>query len=293
MPAPLIVDTHVHLYRSAEEGERGKVGYEIWEYGRREGVTFSDLSGDVESCVRAMDAAGCSVAVVTNLLDVRRPDVPARDDLIAFNQWLCDVARSDRRFLPLLAVDPSIMSIEDHVAHLRNMVQHEGARGIKLHPPLQRLDFRDESLYPLFGACQDLRLYVVSHSGPSRDGSGLGTPESFRPILSRFPDLRIVLAHMGGQSWRELPVIARDFPQTYFDLCEIVQWLGAEKAPTPGELAELIRTVGVERVMMGSDFPWYDIDRTVELVVDLPVLSDGEKRAILGENAARFFDLPV
>ena len=293
MPAPLIVDTHVHLYRSAEEGERGKVGYEIWEYGQRDDVTFSELPGDIDGCLRAMEAAGCSVAVVTNLLDVPRPAVPARDDLVAFNQWLCDVARADSRFLPLLAVDPGIMSIEDHVAHLRNMAQHEGARGIKLHPPLQRLDFRDELLSPLFFACQELGLYVVSHSGPSRDGSGFGTPASFRPVLSRFPDLRIVLAHMGGQSWRELPAIARDFPRTHFDLCEIIQWLGAEMAPTRDEFVALIRTVGAERVMMGSDFPWYDIDRTVELVMELPVLSDGEKRAILGENAARFFDLQV
>jgi uncharacterized protein len=293
MAGPLIVDTHVHLYRSAEEGKRGKVGYEIWEYGQREGVTFSELSGDLESCRKAMDAAGCSAVVVTNLLDVPRAGIPARDDLIAFNQWLCDIARADRRVIPLLAIDPRIMSIEDHVAHLRNMALHEGARGIKLHPPLQRLDFHDELLRPLFAACQELGMYVVSHSGPSRDGSGLGTPESFRPILAEFPTLRIVLAHMGGQAWRELPAIARDYPSTYFDLCEIVQWLGAERAPSPEEFVSLIRSVGVDRVMMGSDFPWYDIDRTVELVVQLPGLTSAEQAAILGENAARYFELPV
>ncbi len=293
MAGPLIVDTHVHLYRSADEGEQGKVGYEIWEYGDRDGVTFSGRPGDLESCLVAMDEAGCNAVVVTNLLDVPRPGIPARDDLIAFNQWLCDIARADRRFIPLLAVDPSIMTIEDHVAHLRNMAEHEGARGIKLHPPLQRLDFRDERLRPLMETCQELGLYVVSHSGPSRDGSGLGTPESFRPILAQFPDLRIVLAHMGGQTWRELPAIARDYPSTYFDLCEIIQWLGAGRAPTREEFVALIRTVGIGRVMMGSDFPWYDIDRTVELVLELPGLTSAEQAAILGENAARYFDLAI
>ena len=51
---------------------------------------------------------------------------------------------------------------------------------------------------------------------------------------------------------------------------------------------ELIRAVGPGRVMMGSDFPWYDIGHTVTLVRELSGLSDTEKRGILGENALRF-----
>jgi hypothetical protein len=55
----------------------------------------------------------------------------------------------------------------------------------------------------------------------------------------------------------------------------------------------LIRDVGVERVMFGSDFPWYDPGEMVKAVRTLPGLSDGELAAILGENAARILRLPV
>ena len=104
--SPRIVDTHLHLYRTAAEGEQGKAGYEIWEYGEHDHVQFSRHSGNVASAIRAMDDAGASVAVVTNLLDVVRPGVPPADDLRAFNQWLCDLAATDRRFLPALLPNP-------------------------------------------------------------------------------------------------------------------------------------------------------------------------------------------
>lgn len=286
-----IVDCHVHLYRSAEEGERGKIGYEIWEYGPFEGVPFSSASGDVESALAAMAAAGVSWVVVANLHDVPRPGVPPAEDLRAFNHWLCDLAGADPRFVPLIAVDPNTMAVDETVRHLREMVVERGARGIKLHPPLQRIDFVDRRLWPLFEACVELDVVVLSHSGPSRDGSGIGEPDAFRPLLDAYPDLRIVLAHMGGAAWRQLPGIARDYPAVMFDCCEIVHWLGAPKAPSVEAFVELVRAVGPERVMMGSDFPWYDVEATVERIRALPGLTEAEQAAILGGNAVRFFRL--
>ena len=43
--------------------------------------------------------------------------------------------------------------------------------------------------------------------------------------------------------------------------------------------------------MMGSDFPWYDLDHTVERIMELPVLSNEEKEGILGANAVRILGL--
>ena len=39
--------------------------------------------------------------------------------------------------------------------------------------------------------------------------------------------------------------------------------------------------------MLGSDFPWYDLDYSVERIASLPLLSQEEKTAILGDNAVR------
>ncbi len=66
---------------------------------------------------------------------------------------------------------------------------------------------------------------------------------------------------------------------------------GSEQLRVPlGEEVRLIRTLGVERVLFGSDFPWYDPERDIAFLSELP-LSEGERCAILGENAARLFGL--
>jgi len=287
-----IVDVHLHLYRSAAEGEEGKHGYEIWEYGARPTpVAFSDASGDVDSALAAIRAAGAYRAVVVNLLDVPRQGVPLADDLKDFNRWLCDVAADHNEFVPFMAVDPSILGVSATVDHLGDLAENHGARGIKLHPVLQRLDLGDPALAPLFEACRRLDLTVLTHSGPSRSGRHYAEPDAIRSLLSSQPDLRVVVAHMGGAAWRQLPGLARDFPAAYFDLCEIIEWLGAANAPSPGAFVDLIREVGVERVLLGSDFPWYDIDHSARLVMELPGLSTAEKEAIMGVNAVRFLGL--
>ena len=45
MADPVRVDVHMHLYPSTESGDWWKAGYEIWEYGEKDGVRFSRSSG--------------------------------------------------------------------------------------------------------------------------------------------------------------------------------------------------------------------------------------------------------
>jgi len=55
----------------------------------------------------------------------------------------------------------------------------------------------------------------------------------------------------------------------------------------------MILDIGAERVMLGTDFPWYDLDRTADQVLDLPLLAEEQKAGILGANAARLLRIPT
>lgn len=285
-----IVDTHVHLYRTAQEGERAKSDYEIWEYGEGGTPQFADWSGDPDDAVRAMEVADVTYVVVTNMLDATGSYEDPGAELVAYNEWLCDLAERDPRFVACLGVDPGCLSVADLVSHLRAMAPRNPA-GIKLHPPVHRIDLSDEGFWPVLETCQELGLRVVSHSGPNPDGKQYGEPNAFRPILDAFPRLRLVLAHLGGAAWQQIPKLADDYPHLVFDCCEIIEWLGATRAPSHQQFVDLIRHVGTDRVMMGSDFPWYDMDHTVQLVRGLPGLTEEERAAVLGGNALRFFGL--
>ncbi len=45
MADPIKVDSHVHLYPTAEDGLAEKESYQIWEYGERADMCFSDVAG--------------------------------------------------------------------------------------------------------------------------------------------------------------------------------------------------------------------------------------------------------
>ena len=295
------IDAHLHLYQTKAMGLRDKQTYEIWEYGPKDDVAFARFAGDVDDAEAAMDEAGYEHAVIANLfaldlLDekVRSADRPTQAELLrAFNRWACEVAASRGRFSVFASVDPTILGGQPGAAHLRELVERHGARGVKIHPVLQRFMPDDPRMDPIYAACVDLGVPVLSHSGSARGGAQYAEPKAFANVVRAFPDLTLVLAHMGGGWWRQTAAIADAFPQVAFDLCEIIAWTGAPNAPTSTELAQLILDVGPQRVMLGTDFPWYDLAETANRVMDLPLLSREQKTAILGANAARILRLPV
>lgn len=316
MSGPLLVDVHMHLYETKQEGEWWKGGYEIFEYGEDPDRTFGPYSGDVEDAVAALGEAGFAHGIAVNLFaqDLFREEALSRlpadidaqeraeavgrieagmaERLRSFNHWLLDSVAFLPQITAYVAVDPWTLTPDENVAHLREMAER-GARGIKLHPVVQKFEPGDPRMHPIYEACREMGLTVLSHTGSAKGGEKFAEPEAFVEVLRAFPELSVVLAHLGGGNWRQTVALADAFPQIAFDLCEIIEWTGKEKAPTRDDLAQMIARVGPERVLFGTDFPWYELGRGVDLVMDLPVLSTGQKEAILGENAARILGLPV
>lgn len=315
MADPIKVDSHVHLYRSLEEGILEKDGYQVWEYGTRENTHESNAKGTVTEILKAMEHAEVAKAIVVNLFIVREreqkriskllPGLSAAErnkavrearrevleDFCDFNRWACETAREHSQLVPFIGIDLHAFSGERAAAHVRDMVENHAAKGVKLHGAAQGYNMSDERLWPMYAACQELSVPIIAHSGPDRGGEGFAEPQAFGRMLRAFPTLTVVLAHMGGATWEQASEIAHTYPNAFFDCCEIIEWTGGSKAPTEQELTRLIKDVGPERVMMGSDFPWYDLDHTVGRVMELPLLSVEEKEGILGANAVRILAL--
>ena len=315
MAEPIKIDSHVHLYRSVEEGLAEKNGYEVWEYGRKDNVPVGIYAGTLEDILEAMQTSGMAKAVVVNLFlaEERRnaktaelpdglsatqrrkrlEDIDAAivEDLFAFNRWICDVAASHAEIVPFVGADVTALPLEACAVHVRDMVENHRAHGVKLHGAAGGFDMADDRLWPMYRTCEELDVPIIGHSGPDRGGVGLAEPRAFGRMLKDFPHLRVVLAHMGGATWDQAAEIAETYPNAFFDCCEIIEWTGGSNAPTEVELARLIKDIGPHRVMMGSDFPWYDLDHTVERVMELPLLSTEEKEGILGANAVEILKL--
>ena len=311
MPGPLIIDCHMHVYETRERAEYGKANYEIWEYGAKQGVHSSQFAGDVEDALDALGAAGASKAVIVNLFGVERAiqraslELPAEltpqersrqieaieasmgDQLRPSNEWTCDLAKRYSQFVPFIAADPWALPVDEMCEHIADQARNHGARGIKLHGIVQRFYMNDRRMWPIYRTCVEEGLSVIAHSGPAKGSEQFAEPEAFADVLDAFPDLVMVLAHLGGGAWSQTKELAQAYPQASFDCSEIMAWTGGSTSPSDLELAQIIKEIGPERVMMGSDFPWYDVSYSADWVMSLPMLSREEKEGILGANAQR------
>ncbi|WP_127360655.1 amidohydrolase family protein [Actinacidiphila soli] len=306
-----LVDVHVHLYPNVDAGRQAKDSYVIWEYGDDPGVEFAAAAGDLADLAATYGQAGFDRAVVVHLFDTalartvamarpapgrRSPEEPAditeavAAAMRASNRWAAETARNNPLVEVLVSLDPTVLTRREIVDHLTELAD-AGVRGVKLHPVAQGLLPNDPRLHAIYDICSDAALVVLSHSGPGHRGDASARPSEFGPVLGRWPNLRLILAHLGGASWRETAELADTYPQVAFDLSEIIEWTGAPNAPSTTELAELVRHIGADRVMLGSDFPWYDPVRTADRVDGLPGLGAGERAAILGGTAVRLLDL--
>jgi aminocarboxymuconate-semialdehyde decarboxylase len=117
----------------------------------------------------------------------------------------------------------------------------------------------------------------------------------FDGTLDRFPGLKICAAHAGGylpsyigrsdygcvrfpESCRASKKKASEYVrQLYFDSMVF----------TAEGLRHLVAECGASQIMIGTDYPFPWSTTTVDHVLNTPELSDADKRAILGENAAR------
>lgn len=121
----------------------------------------------------------------------------------------------------------------------------------------------------------------------------------FDGTLDRFPGLKICAAHGGGY----LPSYAARsdygcvrFPQTCNSLkkhpTEYLRQLYYDSMVfTPEGLRHLVAEVGAGQIMIGTDYPFPWSTTTVDHVLRTPGLTDAQKRAILGETAARLLKI--
>jgi hypothetical protein len=300
------IDTHLHAYADAAQGAYDLSAYPIVEYGELAGVRFAGVAGTVDDALAALDAGGFDYAALLGSYELPAlphppegarhwPQPPAfpelAGELVAYNRWLCDVGAAHPRLLPFVTANPAVAGADDAEAHLDEAFGDWGARGLKLHPIAIRTYPDDPGLAGVYAACERAGVPIVFHGGPDVRGYGWSVPERFAALAAARPGLAVIVAHLGGAAWREAAALAAAAPHLVFDLSEIVNWIGAPQAPTAEEVVSLVRAIGVERVLLGSDFPWYSPVDTVSAVEALPGLSAAERDAILGENAARLLRL--
>jgi predicted TIM-barrel fold metal-dependent hydrolase len=254
-----IFDTHVHL----REGETSLAKYEA--EARNSGI---ELAG-----IGAMWFGGPHQALAGN-----------PDSIRASNDALIALAARHPKVVPIATVHPN-----DGQAALDELarVAARGVKTLKIHPHTQRFDIADPRVLALVSKAGELGMVVLM------DNAGIvpGDCEDLFNLAARAPKTRFIFAHMGGAQFRfwDILVLARTadgfaLNNVYFDISGTV--LLAADSPIEAEFVWTLRNVGVDHVLLGSDYPQITLARTAEALEKLD-LTNEEKAAIRNGNARR------
>ncbi len=208
------------------------------------------------------------------------------------------------------------------VQQLETAIKKQGLRGAAIGASVLGEDFADPKFHPVWAKAEELGAVLFIHPQSTPElakrfkGNGwlsntIGNPLAttialqhliFEGTLDRFPGLKIVAAHGGGYlgsyaargdhacfvspqncdpniSLKKKP--SEYLNQLYFDAMVF----------TPEGLRHLVAQVGASQVVLGTDHPIPWEQHPVDHVFATTSLTDKQKVAILGGNAARLFGM--
>ena len=175
-------------------------------------------------------------------------------------------------------------------------IMSHGLHGVKLHPDMQKFCIDDPKAYPIYELCAEYDLPILMHMGDPR--FDYSHPDRLYRVLTDFPTLTVVAAHMGGwANWDYACERLSDFRNLYVDTSSSMATPAKEygiephvESLTPAHTAALIRKWGAEKVLFGSDYPMFDPVQEVEHFLRLR-LTDDQKEQLAHKTAQRILRL--
>jgi predicted TIM-barrel fold metal-dependent hydrolase len=274
----------------------------------------------IEERLKGMDAQAIDMEVLSiNPFWYRKDRDTAAAIVKVQNERLAELcaSRPDRfaAFASLALQYPDLA-----VEQLEHAVKRQGLRGAAVGASVLGEDFSEPRFHPVWAKAQELGAVLFIHPQSTPDlarrfkGNGwlantIGNPLDttialqhliFEGTLDRFPGLKVLAAHGGGYLGSYAPrsdhacfvspkncnpdINLKKKPteylnQLYFDALVL----------TPEALRHLVAQVGASQIMLGSDHPIPWEEHPVDHVFATETLTDEEKAAILGGNAARLF----
>lgn len=263
LAASPVFDVHVHL----RDGATSLQAYEVEV--ARAGI---ELSG-----VGAMWFGGPHQARAGDLEAIRA----GNDSVIA-------LAAAHPEVLPIVTVHPyDGQAALDELAR----VSAAGVKVLKLHAHTQQFDVDDPRVEATVRRAGELGMTVLMDNAAILPGDN----QKLFNLAVRVPDTKFIFAHMGGLEFRfwNILVLARTadgfaMDNVYFDISGAV--LLAAGSPLEDEFTWTLRNVGIDHILLGSDYPQISLEKMAGALEQLD-LTDEEKAQIRSGNARRLFGL--
>jgi len=230
---------------------------------------------DAEHLVQTMDRIGIDLCMFSPWSGITLGDPPSNDIAISA------VERYPNRLIGYACINPRYPeALRDE---LERVLVSGKLRGYKPYPPQQAVPLPDMRYRPILEWCDKQGLPVLCHGGLSA-GNAV-TPGHLDELAPLYPNAKFVLAHTGS-SWglaEALVPVARKHRNIYAEI--------TYTSITYGMIEFLVREIGRERVLFGTDCVMRDAAPQLGWVAWARIPLD-DKRRLLGGNMADIMGLP-
>jgi predicted TIM-barrel fold metal-dependent hydrolase len=227
-----------------------------------------------DSMLRVMDRCGVRMAVVSATRAIST-------EVLAGNAEVIQMARRHPgRFAGYAVFNPHEPA---SLADVERCLDEPGIVGIKIHPDVQAYSVNGPLYAPIFQLADRRNLPILTHTFAD---SPYSDPLQFDSVAAEWPQVVILLGHSGvtGEGHRRAMKVAGAHPNLYLELCGSL---------TTGHwIRQMVASVGPERVLYGSDFPFIELRYALGRVV-FAGLPPEALALVLGGNARRILRLPA
>jgi uncharacterized protein len=170
------------------------------------------------------------------------------------------VAQAPDKLVGFAACDPTQPG---YIEELEHATQYLGLEGVKMGPMYAGFDPRDRRCEPVYRYCQERGLPILFHSGTTYNRAaplGLTRPWLFDEVAINYPELRMVLAHVGHPFSEECLVVIRKHPYVYADISALYY--------RPWQFYNMLIAAQEYRVthklLFGTDYPFAEGKESIE-----------------------------
>ena len=181
------------------------------------------------------------------------------------------VRKYPAKFIGFAYVDPRRLSYMDD---LRRSIETLGLKGVKFGPIYNRVAMADPRLIPVYEYCISNDLPVTLHMGttyPRDCPIDLGRPIHVEPVALRYPELKLVMAHLAHPWFEECIAIIRKQPNVYADVSALHY--------RPWQFYNMLITAQeyrcADKLYFGTDFPFAGVEESIDGLMSLNRLVDG------------------
>ncbi len=177
------------------------------------------------------------------------------------NEYIADYVSSHAgKLIGFAAVDPTHDDVREILEHA---IEDLKLRGVKLGPIYQNIHPLDERMLPVYEFCQKRNLPIMIHQGttfPRRAPLKFSLPILLEDVAMQFPDLKMIIAHMGHPWIAETVVLIPKQPNFFADISALHYrpWQFYNALICAKEYGVL------NKLLFGSDFPYTNPDATIQ-----------------------------